>query len=249
MDIKIIIYLKILCSKVTNDDAGCIQSVRIRSDKSSWHGYHRYYERHLAHLHDEDHFNLVEIGFYSGGSARAWLDIFKKENIDVLEIDETKATTDIDPRCVILIGDQSDPVALDDVVKTVGSTSLIIDDGSHLPSHQLYTFNMWFGTFLKPGGVYIIEDIETSYWTNGSMYKNTINCGINCEDNIVNIFSSILHQSVNREFMKHVSDEHRIPLEIQTQIESITFAYNCIIIHKKKNNDYDRDTYRFADCL
>ena len=222
---------------------------RHESDKSSWHGYHRYYERHLAHLHDEDHFNLVEIGFDRGGSARAWLDIFKKANIYVVEIDKNNATNDIDPRCVILIGDQSDPVALDDVVKTVGSTSLIVDDGSHLPSHQLYTFNEWFGTFLKPGGVYIIEDIETSYWVTGSLYGNNVNCGIKCEDNLVNIFSSILHQSVNREFVTNVSDQYRIPLQIQAQIESITFGYNCIIVHKKKNNDYERDTYRFGRYL
>ena len=41
---------------------------------------------------------------------------------------------------------------------------VIIDDGSHIPWHQIFTLETIFDTFLKDGGVYIIEDIETSYW-------------------------------------------------------------------------------------
>lgn len=221
------------------------------SDKSSWHGYHRFYERHLAHLHNEEHFNLVEIGLHNGGSARAWLDIFKKASIYVLEIAKTAAANGLDPRCVVLYGDQSDPVALKAVHEKVGGASVIVDDGSHMPSHQLCSFNAWFGTFLLPGGVYIIEDIETSYWVNGHLYGNNIRCGINSDENLVNIFTSIIHQTVNREFTKpsFTSGQTRIPVDIQNQIESIVFGSNCIIIHKKKNDAFDRDTYRFGNFI
>jgi hypothetical protein len=40
---------------------------------------------------------------------------------------------------------------------------IIIDDGSHLPEHQLVSFTALF-PFVRPGGVYVIEDIETSYF-------------------------------------------------------------------------------------
>ena len=41
---------------------------------------------------------------------------------------------------------------------------IIIDDGSHVPWHQIFTLESIFHTWLKPGGLYIIEDLETSYW-------------------------------------------------------------------------------------
>lgn len=39
---------------------------------------------------------------------------------------------------------------------TKGPWDVIIDDGSHLPSHMIYTmFALWQS--VKPGGLYIIE--------------------------------------------------------------------------------------------
>ena len=40
---------------------------------------------------------------------------------------------------------------------------MIIDDGSHLPSHQLLSLETLWPS-LAPGGLYIVEDVETSYW-------------------------------------------------------------------------------------
>ena len=60
--------------------------------------------------------------------------------------------------------DQSNSLELDKFVATVGiKFDVILDDGSHVPEHQILTINkLW--DLVKPGGVYIIEDIETSYW-------------------------------------------------------------------------------------
>ena len=41
----------------------------------------------------------------------------------------------------------------------------IIDDGSHIPQHQVSTFDLLFRQVLLPGGTYIVEDIETRYHT------------------------------------------------------------------------------------
>ncbi len=41
---------------------------------------------------------------------------------------------------------------------------MIIDDGSHINDHVVTTFDFLFPK-LAPGGIYVIEDTQTSYWT------------------------------------------------------------------------------------
>ena len=40
---------------------------------------------------------------------------------------------------------------------------IIIDDGSHVPQHQITSLACLLPA-LNPGGLYIIENVETSYW-------------------------------------------------------------------------------------
>ena len=40
---------------------------------------------------------------------------------------------------------------------------VIIDDGSHDPEDMMLGFDIMF-PLLKEGGLYILEDVETSYW-------------------------------------------------------------------------------------
>ena len=44
----------------------------------------------------------------------------------------------------------------------MGRPNVILDDGSHVASHQLESFKVLF-PLLQDGGIYIIEDIHTSY--------------------------------------------------------------------------------------
>jgi hypothetical protein len=68
---------------------------------------------------------------------------------------------------------QEDQSKIDDlnIVKSQINSKLffINDDGSHIPEHQLLSFNILFPKLCE-GGVYIIEDIETSYWTKGDFW-------------------------------------------------------------------------------
>jgi hypothetical protein len=48
-----------------------------------------------------------------------------------------------------------------------GPWDTIIDDGSHVPAHMTFSlFSLW--NSIKPGGLYIIEDLETDYWPDGT---------------------------------------------------------------------------------
>jgi hypothetical protein len=58
----------------------------------------------------------------------------------------------------IMIGDQSDPRFLSDVMRQIGTgLDIVIDDGSHHPSHQVASFDILFPQ-LSDHGIYAIED-------------------------------------------------------------------------------------------
>src|SRR5690606_32935288 len=50
-----------------------------------------------------------------------------------------------------------------DICHRHGPFDLVIDDGSHKNAHMLKSLEMIF-PHLKPGGLYVVEDIHTSYW-------------------------------------------------------------------------------------
>ena len=82
--------------------------------------------------------------------------------------DENKNT----PTVEIVWGDQSKLSTMEMLSSTskgYGNYDIIIDDGSHVPQHMVYTLYSLFDTALNPGGIYIIEDIETNYWKNGTV--------------------------------------------------------------------------------
>jgi hypothetical protein len=125
--------------------------------------YFEVYERYLAPLKDRTP-SILEIGVQHGGSLLLWDNYF-----------EGKATIygmDILPECKkfeggnirIFIGDQSDEAFLADVVRQIGKVDIIIDDGSHIPAHQIASFEALFYQALAEDGVYICEDCHTSYW-------------------------------------------------------------------------------------
>lgn len=73
-----------------------------------------------------------------------------------------------DGRTTIVEGDQSDTKFLMHLRRRLlraepDGFDLIVDDGSHIPSHQLLSLiALW--PLLKPGGNFAVEDVETSYW-------------------------------------------------------------------------------------
>ena len=106
---------------------------------------------------------VLEIGVFHGGSLRLWQRYFGAGT--------TVVGIDIDPRCADLggedihvrIGDQSDIEFLARVCEEFGPFDIVIDDGSHLPRHQILSLDhLW--PAVRDGGVYFVEDLCTNYW-------------------------------------------------------------------------------------
>ena len=119
--------------------------------------YADFYRRQFAGLRPR---LLLEIGVLNGGSLRAWQDIFPSARVVGIDINpEIKASY---PDLDIFIGDQKDTAFLDAVVRETGIPDIIIDDGGHRRSQQVESFKHLFPK-LNTGGLYVIEDIETSF--------------------------------------------------------------------------------------
>lgn len=127
-----------------------------------WIGYLDVYERHFAQYRNTD-FAMLEIGVFRGGSLELWRDYFGPA--------ATLFGVDIDPECAnradapnqVRIGSQADATFLSQVVDEMGRLDVVLDDGSHVAEHQQASFRALF-PLLPVGGLYVIEDLHTSYW-------------------------------------------------------------------------------------
>lgn len=133
------------------------------SDK--WEQYLSIYDRELARFRvAEAPVRLLEIGVQNGGSLEIWEKLLPPGSTIVgMDIDPGCARLTFDsPQIRIAIADASDPAALDAALGDA-RFDIIIDDGSHRSDHVIATFRACFPR-LAEGGLYIVEDLHTSYW-------------------------------------------------------------------------------------
>ncbi|MBS0620564.1 MAG: class I SAM-dependent methyltransferase [Verrucomicrobia bacterium] len=137
------------------------------TDKASYgHDYMEVYAQYFTPLRKKP-LTFLEIGIASGSSAAIWEAYFENAELHFIDIDPGAGRSH-SSRVNYHFLDQSDRVALAqfaNLVDTItGKFDIIIDDGGHTMDQQITSFEVLF-PFLKPGGLYIIEDLHTSYWT------------------------------------------------------------------------------------
>jgi hypothetical protein len=125
-------------------------------------GYMHYFWDHLHNL-ETTAFTLLEIGVFHGQSLKLWKTLFPKAKIYALDINpECARYTDL-PRVKVTVGSQNDPATLEEWTNRVSDPiDVIIDDGSHVMEHLKTSFIHLFPK-LRPGGIYILEDLGTCY--------------------------------------------------------------------------------------
>jgi hypothetical protein len=211
------------------------------TDKVTHHEYHKYYDYILKHFYNSQG-SIVEIGIGTGVSLPMWISLFKNAHIYGVDIETEDKTNE---RYTIFKADQSNIDDLNILKSSLIDKNVffINDDGSHIPEHQLLSFNVLF-PILVEGGIYIIEDIETSYWTKGECYGYKTNYGYKHPKSIVEIFKETL-DIMNREFIIEKTQLSNKILHYN-YIDSVTFGRNCIIIKKGYNANRE---YRFKIFL
>lgn len=131
-------------------------------DKAYAHEYTlEFYPRHLEAIRRSAEL-IVEVGVWDGGSLRMWSEYFDKARLLGIDINFSRIKAPV-PRCSLRYADQSKPeelkLAFSDIARD--SVDMIIEDGMHTSRCQQICFGFLF-PFVKPGGRYIIEDLQSS---------------------------------------------------------------------------------------
>lgn len=130
---------------------------KYNTDKATGHGFTEFYDDYVVKYANP---NILEIGVYYGASLKMWEEYFGSPFIVGVDIEE-KSIYD-NENIKTIVADQGDPTQLLRCVDICKEYQIIIDDGSHLISHQISTFATLF-PYLASGGVYFLEDLHTSF--------------------------------------------------------------------------------------
>lgn len=142
--------------------------LKYNADKSS--RFHNYLDFYQLMLPDRSfRGRLLEIGIMDGPSMRMWAEYYPKAEIvgvDIYNKDHLYNEPWGVPKSVKMFEiDGTDP----EQVKQLGNFDIIIDDGSHYMKDQQKSFELLYYNQLNKDGVYVLEDLWTSYI---KMYQN-----------------------------------------------------------------------------
>lgn len=185
-----------------------------------WRHFLPIYERYFSSYRGT-RVKFLEFGVSQGGSLDLWAEYFGK--------DAQIYGVDINPECrrfesaqvQILIGDQDDRGFLKSVAEVVGEIDLVLDDGGHRMEQQINSFQELF-PHIRDGGVYICEDVHTSY-------QEAFGGGLRKPESFI-------------EYMKGIVDEmhffgipNAIPTTMTKSVNGIAFFNALVAIEKGRN--------------
>lgn len=135
-----------------------------------WKHYFEIYDRHFSRFRGTD-VHVVEFGVSDGGSLQMWKQYFGP-NSKIFGIDISPHCKKLEEEQVkIFIGDQEDRRFLKAISEKIPRIDILIDDGGHTMKQQINTFEELF-SYIEENGVYLCEDLHTSYWPKwGGGYK------------------------------------------------------------------------------
>jgi demethylmacrocin O-methyltransferase len=197
------------------------------TDKFGIHEYTPVYEE-IMRSHRSKAISLLEMGvggyksMRGGESLLMWEAYFRRGRIYAIDIhDKTHLSR---RRLKVFQCSQTDRKRLTDLCNEIGPFDFVIDDGSHISSHQIESFRILW-PFVKDGGVYVVEDVQTSYWPKyggGSVGSMTY------YGSCVSFFKNIVDSVNLAEFLVPAGPE----IGLDRTIGKVAFHHNLIMINK-----------------
>ncbi len=190
--------------------------------------YHRFFEKFRY-----SKINLLEIGVggyddpcRGGESLCMWEEYFPNAKIVAIDIYPKEVCQK--ERIKIYQGSQIDKNLLQIINNNDGPFDIIIDDGSHMNQHIIKSFDMLF-PMLKDQGVYVVEDLQTSYWN----YYGGDSFNLKNKKTAINYFRKLVH-SLNYEEIDNPSYQ---PTYYDKNIIGIHFYHNMVFVEKGNNQE------------
>jgi uncharacterized coiled-coil protein SlyX len=132
------------------------------SDK--WSSYLDEWDWLFAPYRDRE-IRILEIGIQNGGSLEIWGKYFSNAS-KIIGCDINPKCEQLhfsDSRITVILGDANSDDCENKINQVMSKLDIIIDDGSHKSSDIVRSFGRYF-PHLNDDGIYIVEDLHTSYW-------------------------------------------------------------------------------------
>ena len=201
------------------------------TDKGMGHQFMRHYQHHLRSFKWK-RMRMLEIGvggyedpLQGGASLRMWRRYFPLGRIWAIDIHDKQFHAE--RRIQIWQGSQREAPFLEQLVQEMGHVDVVIDDGSHFVEDVITSFEVLF-PLLRDGGIYVVEDTQTSYWEvcGGSMDRLQGRSTMN--------YFKQLADGLN--FREYPAPGYK-PSYYDVNIVSIHFYHNLIFIYKGDNSE------------
>ncbi|MFR9749873.1 class I SAM-dependent methyltransferase [Nocardia sp. 004] len=206
-------------------------SLQFGSDKWGGHWYTQQYAEHFAALRDS-RVRVLELGIggyqaptAGGASLRMWKQYFRRGMVYGLDYFDKSGIAE--PRLQPLQGDQGDASFLHELGSSLGPFDIIVDDGSHISSDVLTSFQALL-PYLRPGGLYVVEDTQTSYWS-GWGGSST---GTDDPATSIGYLKTLVDALHHQEFEK---DSGRADGAFDGWIGALHFYHNIVVIEKRRS--------------
>ena len=207
-------------------------AVRFGSDKWGGRWYTPHYQKYFEPYRDQavkvleigiGGYNLIDAG---GESLRMWKHYFRRGLIYGLDIFEKTGV--VESRLNVLQGDQGDEQALDAMARELGPFDIIIDDGSHISHHIIASFRALF-PHVRPGGLYVVEDLASSYWPTwggdsdpSAQYRSM--------EMIKDLLDGLHHS-------EQIRDDHAAVSATESTVTGVHVHHNLAVIEKGLNTE------------
>lgn len=194
-----------------------------------WLHYFEIYDHHFSRYRGKP-VNIVEIGVFHGGSIQLWKDYFGPQ--------AKIYGVDIDPRCKqfeeenvrILIGDQGNRTFLRQLKQEIPRPDILIDDGGHLMHQQIATFEELY-PFVADDGVYLCEDLHTSYWPSWGGGLRRSGTFIEYSKQLVDALNGF-----------HISSAAGVPVAITQSAHSLHYYDSVLVVEKQRRENLPVDS-------
>jgi hypothetical protein len=210
-----------------------LESFGIKFNSGKIHyGYLKHLETFLTPLRHKP-IKVLEFGILDGSSLKMWKEYFPSAQIigaDILE----ECSQFEEERIKVCIGNLDDPDFVSRLLSENGPFDFIIDDAGHTMSQQQNLFIKSFPC-LNDGGLYVIEDLHTSYWKifDGGIGKpdTTINFLKQLTDGLQ--YTAFKENDLDKTYEVHCPNFSSDPISyFEENIYSIQFYQSMCLIFK-----------------